>query len=84
MLGDFSLLSNTGSKLLYKLIKNSNDFSNWYAFSPLLDVVKTTEKKYKLSDSKTLSTGPDNSTYEPLGLISNLQEANGLNLSEND
>ena len=58
MLGDYALPINTGSRLLNKLTKTSSEFFNRKIFT-LLDVVKTMEQKYRLSDPKTLRTDAD-------------------------
>jgi hypothetical protein len=58
----------TGSKLLMKCIKTECEFLNRKAYE-YLDLVKTMEDGFKLSDPKSMTNHRDYSTLGPIGVI---------------
>ena len=72
MQGDYALPVMTGSRMIKKLTKTSNEFFKHKMFL-LLDVVKTMELEYKLSDPRTITADAKYGKLGPLGIIATLQ-----------
>jgi hypothetical protein len=69
----YALPIRTGSKLLMKCTKTEYEFFNRKAYD-YMDLVKTMEDGFKLSDPKSMTKHRDYSTLGPIGVIAWVQK----------
>jgi hypothetical protein len=83
MQGGYALPVKTGSKLLSKFTKTSSEEFNRKVFA-LLDAVKQMEKKYKLSDPKSIAVDTHYNTHGNIALIAWVQKEHTDLITDHD